>query len=276
MIVLPLLLNDVTTNILVDFKEENIKRRDNQLNALKNGISESDIIVGKTNLKSVIKDEKALQNPRVITNFIRKNVNYSNVAVDSITVNTKKYEDNEFYVSYNLPLPPKDSNEVIDYLYGSLVNTIRQSTPSSIRKEKISLNAIGFDNLFNIEFLNRVATIKETNSNSLYLRNQLINEGYKEQLDILDFFNSLDYKVSNTGITLTEELDNIISFFDDAYKEKRTLVNYKNMALSNSDSYMCLSAFNNYIYGLNLNWVKVPLEQQKILIRKLNSNNRAA
>lgn len=276
MIVLPLLLNDVTTNILIDFKEEDISKIDNQLNALKHGISESDIIVGKVNLKSIINEEKALQDPRVITNFIRKNANYSNKEIASVLVNTKKYEDSDFYATYSLSLPSRDSNEVIDYIYGSLVNSIRQSTPSSLRKEKISLNAIGFDKLINIEFLNRVATLKGSSNNSLYLKDRLISEGYKEQVDILEFFNSLSYKVSDKGIVLTDEIDNIIDFFSDTYKEKKTLVNYKNMALSNSDSYMCLSAFNNYVYGWNLNWVIIPEEKQKILIRKLNSVNRAA
>lgn len=276
MIVLPLLLNDVTTNILIDFKEEDISKIDNQLNALKHGISESDIIVGKVNLKSIINEEKALQDPRVITNFIRKNANYSNKEITSVLVNTKKYEDSDFYATYSLPLPSRDSNEVIDYIYGSLVNSIRQSTPSSLRKEKISLNAIGFDKLINIEFLNRVATLKGSSNNSLYLKDRLVSEGYKEQVDILEFFNSLSYKVSDKGIVLTDEIDNIIDFFSDTYKEKKTLVNYKNMALSNSDSYMYISAFNNYVYGWNLNWVIIPEEKQKILIRKLNSVNRAA
>ena len=51
MIVLPLIVGDVATNILVDFKEENIKKMSNQLNSLKNGIGESDVIVGKVSLK---------------------------------------------------------------------------------------------------------------------------------------------------------------------------------------------------------------------------------
>lgn len=276
MIVLPLLLNDITTNILIDFKEENISKIDNQLTASKPGVLDSDIIVGKVNLKALINNEKMLQNPRAITNFIRKNVNYSNREVTSILVNTKKYDDSDFYTTYKLPLPPKDPNEVVDYLYGSLVNNVRQSTPSSLRKEKISLNAIGFDKLINIEFLNRVVTLKGNSNNSLYLKDKLISEGYKEQVDILEFFNSLEYKIGDNGIVLTDEINNIIDFFGDTYKEKKTLINYKNMALNNSESYICLSAFNNYIYGWNLNWIIIPEEKQKILIRKLNSVNRAA
>lgn len=276
MIVLPLLVNDVTVNILLDFKKEDVKKTNNQLDSSKYGIGEADIVIGKVNLRSVVKDEKMLQNPSVITNFIRKNISYSNKEITSVIVNTKKYEDSDFYDTYYLPLPNKKSNEVIDYIYGSLVNSIRQSTPSSLRKEKISLNMIGLDKLFNIEFLNRVSIIKNTSNNTLYLRDQLINEGYEEHLDILDFFNSLDYKVKDTGVVLTSELDNIIAFFNDTYKEKKDLVNYKNMALSNFDSYMCLSAFNNYVYGSNLNWIVIPDDKQKILIHKLYSSDRAA
>ena len=276
MLVLPLLVNDVAVNILLDFKKEDVKKVKNQLDSLKQGIGASDIIIGKVNLKSVVKDEKLLQNPRVITNFIRKNISYSSKDITSVIVNTKKYKDSDFYDTYYLPLPNKKSNEVIDYIYGSLVNSIRQSTPPSLRKEKLLLNMIGLDELFNIEFLNRVALIKNTNNNSLYLREQLINEGYEEQLDILDFFNSLDYKVNDNGVVLTSELDNIIAFFNDTYKEKKDLVNYKNIALSNFESYVCLSAFNNYIYGSNLNWIVIPDDKQKILIHKLYSNDRVA
>ena len=44
----------------------------------------------------------------------------------------------------------------------------------------------------------------------------------------------------------------------------------KNMALKNYDSYICLSAFNNLVNGINLDWIKIPEEHQKRLIRILN------
>ena len=271
MIVLPLIVGDVATNILVDFKEENIKKMDNQLNSLKNGIGESDVIVGKVSLKSTIKDEKNLQDPRTITNFIRKNVNYSNTPVNYITVNTKKYNNSDFYDVYNLPLPlGEEANDVLDYIYGSLVNAIRLSTPPLVRKEKMSLNTAGIDKLFNLEFLNRVSIIKNNSNNSLYLRNQLISEGYKKQLEVLDFLNSLNYDIGESGVTLTPAIDEMIEFFSDTNKEKKTLANYKNMALKNYDSYICLSAFNNLVNGINLDWIKIPEEHQKRLIRILN------
>ena len=141
----------------------------------------------------------------------------------------------------------------------------------------ISLASIGFDELFNGEFYNKIASIKNNNPNPLYIRNSLMNAGCEKQLEILDFLNTLDYENSkNSDVLLTDELDTVNAFFNDSNKINNFLTNYKNTSINNYDSYMYLAALNTIVNGKNLEWPVLSEEQQKILIKKLNSDSRAA
>ena len=271
MIILPLMIKDVTVNVTANFK--NIEVQKNILDSGAKGLNASDVIVGKAKLSDYIGDE-VITDPTVITNFIRKNVNYNNI--NSVEVNTKNYDNSDFYDTYKVPLPANNPNKVTDYIYGMIINNIRISNPNELKKGKISLQNLGFDKIFNAEFINRVILLKNKSINSLYLRNELIKEGYNKQIEILDFFNNLDYEIKDSDVILTNELNNVISFFGTTKNEYKTLTNYKNMASTNYEHYMSLAAFNNLIYNKNLEWPVLSEEQQKILIRKLNSNRRVA
>ena len=97
------------------------------------------------------------------------------------------------------------------------------------------------------------------------------------QLEILDFLNTLDYENSkNSDVLLTDELDTVNAFFNDSNKINNFLTNYKNTSINNYDSYMYLAALNTIVNGKNLEWPVLSEEQQKILIKKLNSDSRAA
>ena len=274
MIVLPLMIDNVTVNVSINFKDVSIKN--NQLNSGAKGVKDSDVIIGKTNLSSLETNKYTISNPRELTNVIRKNMNYSTVPVDYIEVNTKKYTDSDFYDTYIIPTPQYKPNEINDYIYGMLVNSIRFSNPENIRIEKLSLNELGFNELFNIDFLNKIQNFRNSNSNSLYMRNKLMSSGYEKQLEVLDFFNTLDCKIEDNDVILTSELDNVIDFFSKTKKENKVLTAYKNMALNNYESYMSLAALNTLVNGKVLDWPTLSEEQQKILIRKLNSERRAA
>ena len=111
---------------------------------------------------------------------------------------------------------------------------------------------------------------------TVFANAKLIKEGYNKQIEILDFFNSLDYEIKDSDVILTSELDSVITFFNTTKNERKTLTNYKNIASTNYEHYMSLAAFNNLVYNKNLEWPVLTEEQQKILIRKLNSNRRVA
>lgn len=275
MISLPLMINDVILKVTINFKDLEVKK--DRLDSGAKDVKESDIVIGKTLLKAYEDPKKPITDPKAITDFIRRNISYGSENVHYIEVNTKRYKDRDFYDTYIIPTPPVEPNEVNDYIYGTLVNNIRLSYPDKIKKTNISLASIGFDELFNGEFYNKIASIKNNNPNPLYIRNSLMNAGCKKQLEILDFFNTLDYENSkNSDVLLTEELNTVNAFFDDFSKINNFLTNYRNTAINNYDSYMYLATLNTLVNGKNLNWPVLSEEQQKILIKKLNSNSRAA
>ena len=275
MISLPLMINNVILKVNINFKDLEIKK--NRLDSGAKGIKESDIVIGKTHLKAYEDSNKPIVNPKAITDFIRRNINYESEIGNYIEVNTKKYKDKDFYDTYIIPLPSYKPNEINDYIYGTLVNNIRFSTPDKIKNTNISFTSIGFDDLFNGEFYNVLLTLKNNNPNPLYIRNSLINRGYERQLEILDFFNTLDYDSSKSNnILLEEELNTVNAFFSDSSKIDRFLTNYKDIAINNYDSYMYLATLNTLVNGRNLEWPVLSEEQQKILIKKLNSSDRVA
>ena len=275
MISLPLMINDVILKVTINFKDLEVKK--DRLDSGAKDVKESDIVIGKTHLKAYEDSNKPIINPKAITDFIRRNINYESEIGNYIEVNTKKYKDKDFYDTYIIPLPSYKPNEINDYIYGTLVNNIRFSTPDKIKNTNISFTSIGFDDLFNGEFYNVLLTLKNNNPNPLYIRNSLINRGYERQLEILDFFNTLDYDSSKSNnILLEEELNTVNAFFSDSSKIDRFLTNYKDIAINNYDSYIYLASLNTLVNGKSLEWHVLSEEQQKILIKKLNSSDRVA
>lgn len=269
------MINDIILKVTINFKDLEVKK--DRLDSGAKDVKESDIVIGKTHLKAYEDSKKPITDPKAITDFIRKNINYGSENANYIEVNTKKYKDRDFYDTYIIPLPSYKPNEVNDYIYGTLVNNIRLSSPGKIKKTNISLASIGFDKLFNGEFYEKLASIKNNNPNPLYIRNSLMNVGCEKQLEILDFFNTLDYENSkNSDVLLTEELNTVNAFFSDSSKINNFLTNYKDIAINNYDSYMYLATLNTLVNGRNLEWPVLSEEQQKILIKKLNSNSKVA
>lgn len=275
MISLPLMINDVILKVTINFKDLEVKK--DRLDSGAKDVKESDIIIGKTHLKAYEDTKKPITDPKAITDFIRRNINYGSENANYIEVNTKRYKDRDFYDTYIVPAPSYKPNEVNDYIYGTLVNNIRLSSPDKIKKTNISLASIGFDELFNGSFYEKLASIKNKNSNPIYIRNSLINARCERQLQILDFFNELDYEISrNSDVILTYELNTVSDFFKDSNKLNNILTNYKTIASNNYDSYMYLATLNSLVNGKNLDWPILSEEQQKILIKRLNSSSKAA
>lgn len=275
MISLPLMINDVILKVTINFKDLELKK--DRLDSGAKDVKESDIVIGKTHLKAYEDPKKPITDPKAITDFIRRNINYGSENANYIEVNTKRYKDRDFYDTYIVPAPSYKPNEVNDYIYGTLVNNIRLSSPDKIKKTNISLASIGFDELFNGSFYEKLASIKNKNSNPIYIRNSLINAGCERQLQILDFFNELDYEISrNSDVILTYELNTVSDFFKDSNKLNNILTNYKTIASNNYDSYMYLATLNSLVNGKNLDWPILSEEQQKILIKRLNSSSKAA
>ena len=274
MLQLPMTIKDITVNVTINFN--NITVEKDKLDSRAIGLEASDVVVDRTNIKSLRNDEYYSKNHQALTNIIRKNINYSNRAVTNIKVTTKKYKDSDFYDVYYLPLPPFATNPITDYIYGALVNSIRLSTPDLEKKVYLDLHKVGFDNLISKDFLNHLLTLKNNFLDPYILEEKIRKDGYGSQLEVLDFLNSLNYEIDNDDFIVTSEIDNVINFLSRDSKEGRKLANYKNMAMSNYESYLALGTFNNIVYNRPLAWPSLSLDQQKTLRLKLNSKRNVA
>lgn len=269
MVVLPIMNKDIMMKITLNFKNPTILR--NQLDSSKGETAVSDIIVGKNSLNLLDKKsiDKMANNPLAITEFIRKNIAYSNTPISDIKINTKKYPNSDFYDTYIIPIPSYQNNKVTDYIYGLLVNSIRYSTPFLNKEEKLDLSKLKIDELFSTTMLQKALYLKNRGLVSDAIKDTLIKEGYSKQIEIIDFINSLDYSINDQEIALISEYNKIIDFFSAEGKAKKILVNYKNIAKENFDCYVLLGAFNNLLYNKPLEWHNLSKEQQKILQLKL-------
>ena len=203
MIILPLMIKDVTVNVTANLK--NIEVQKNVLDSGAKGLHASDVVVGKARLSSYI-DGEVITNPTIITNFIRKNINYNN-DINYVEVNTKNYDNSDFYDIYRFPLPANNPNEVTDYIYGMIINNIRLSNPLELKSGKISLQSLGFDKIFNAEFINKVMLLKNRSINSLYLCNELIKDMAINQLIFKDILN--EYNQGSKIIVLSERKEHL-------------------------------------------------------------------
>lgn len=268
------MINDVILKVTISFKDLEVKK--DILDSGAKDVKESDIVIGKTHLRAYEDSKKTITDPKTITDFIRRNINYGSENANYIEVNTRKYKDRDFYDTYIIPAPSYKPNEVNDYIYGTLVNNIRLSSPNKIKKTNISLASIGFDELFNGEFYNVVERAQSINPNSLYIRNSLNNASYNKQLEVLDFFNTLDYEVSkSTDVILADKLDSVSAFFVDTNKINNYLTNYKSTAISNYECYLDLATFNKIINERDI-MKAISNERNKILTKKINYNGWVA
>ena len=121
------MINDVILKVTINFKDLEVKK--DILDSGAKDVKESDIIIGKNHLKAYEDNKKTITNPKAITDFIRRNINYGSKNANYIEVNTKRYKDRDFYDTYIVPAPSYKPNEVNDYIYGTLVNNIRLSSP---------------------------------------------------------------------------------------------------------------------------------------------------
>ena len=274
MLQLPMTIKDITVNVTINFN--NITVEKDKLDSRAIGLEASDVVVDRTNIKSLGNEEYYSKNHQALTNIIRKNINYSNRAVTNIKVTTKKYKDSDFYDVYYLPLPPFATNPITDYIYGALVNSIRLSTPDLEKKVYLDLHKVGFDNLISKDFLKHLLTLKNNFLDPYKKKKKIRKDGYGSQLEVLDFLNSLNYEIDNDDFIVTSEIDNVINFLSRDSKEGRKLANYKNMAMSNYESYLALGTFNNIVYNRPLAWPSLSLDQQKTLRLKLNSKRNVA
>ncbi len=265
MIVLPLIVNDMIFSLDLSFKK--IQRRKEVLQADKINLPANDLVVGKVSLKegnNPLYDKNAI----AVTRFIRKFM--VNNYVKSLYITTSNYHQTDFYDVYKVPCPPNYSYPVIDFLYGNLVNDLRLRDPEKEKAKMISLKQIGMDELFNDDVLDDLLKIKKECHNHEEFVNKITEHGYGLQVQILQFLDTLDFKIIDQTLLSIKNLDIVANSFQAIPNRiDKQLAFYRQLARDNYQSYTVLARANHIIHDKPLTWPMLSVKQQKILQKKV-------
>lgn len=255
----------MTFSLAITFKNMQIKKE--QLQADKIHLPASDLAVGRISLQEATTATDFDHNPLGLTEFIRRNTLYTNAK--SVYITTANYEKTDFYDIYKVPLPPVNANQITDLLYGLLVNDLRLSIPDMVKSQRLSFASLGIDRLLSEEVLDGIRQLKQNAQQKEMFLTELKEHGYQAPIQVLDFFNQLDFQVVDQSLLPMKTLDTVLQAFEPLNsKEEKVLTHYKTVAKKNSDCYISLSNLHQILYDRSLNWPSLSIDQQKILLKK--------
>ena len=227
--------------------------------------SASDIIVNREKFS-----ESSFKNSKNVTapiDFIRsKSLLYPR----RFLVTTKVQDSSSLYDVYEVPQPPKKSNESIDKLYSKAITDMRKEIPNRPKRGRyVSFEDLGFNKQLTndkIALLQRV--VKEScDSNDLGMKLQ--SAGIADLVDTADFISNFECTIlSDTEIPEDSLQDTLKAMSSINTRDYRNLKKYYNMAKSNTDLYTKISYVNKIIYDKPLVLHRSLDVGQKTLIKK--------
>ena len=267
MVVLPLVAEGVILSLEVSFKQQQVKKE--ALQADKENAPINNIIVGKDSLQRLDNATAFDRNAPAITQLIRRYL-YNN-STDVIQLTTSNYQNKDFYDIYTIPSPPHLSIPAIDSLYGYLVNDVRLSQPDAPRGKFLSLKKLGIDQLFSQEILQQISSIKQQYPRHDEYIDALKRQGYQWQVELLQFFNDLNFTILDETIMSTKNMQTTLQGLAPLHsKVDKPLKQYYQTAQDNYESYILLSTAHHMIYDRALSWPSLSPEQQKILLKRVS------
>lgn len=258
MIVLPLASEKGIITFEVQFRDAD--KRAEILQADKIQLPASDISIGRVHLGQVSQLDLYKNRPEELTKLIRKNAAYDQ-RVKVIYLTTANYENTEFYDVYKLPLPPEKPNFLVDFLYGFLLNDLRLRVPDKEKGKELSFAKMGMPAVVNEEIVNDIAKLKEESVSKQDFLYRLKENGYEEQLEVIDFLNTLSFSPVDNGFFSNQLMQSLREGLQAIHDTRRlkSMQKFENLASNNSDYYMNLNTMNHIFYEKPL-W----FEEQKI------------
>ena len=174
------------------------------------------------------------------------------------------------YDVYEVPQPPRKSNESIDKLYSKAITDMRKEIPNKPKRGRyVSFEDLGFNKQLtndNIALLQRV--VKDSvDSNDL--GEKLQSAGIADLAETADFINNFECTIiSDTEIPEESLQDTLKAMSSINTRDYRNLKKYYNMAKSNTDLYTKISYVNKVIYDRPLVLHRSGKVSQKTLIKK--------
>ncbi len=266
MVVLPMKIEGIS--LCMELKLKDVHRKKEVLKNEEFKLNPSDLAVGGVYLSSIEDHEFYNSHETSLTRMIRKNTKYYNIK--NIYVTTKSYPEKDFYDVYKISIP-KENNEIVDYVFGKLVNDIRLHSPLQQKGVQLSLTKLGIDQLFSEEIIKDIIELKGQSKTKEEFLKLLYELGYGTQIDILNFFNSsIQFHIIDNTLMSSSYLDNTISIFESIHgKEEKALSSFKKISQENGKCYLELAKLNQLIYDEPLKWPILSQDQQKILQKRV-------
>lgn len=241
MVILPMDIKGMIVHLQVS--QKNILKKENYLLSYSETNYMGEFEVNRTAYfgTDISKEQRAAMeqylkiHPEVLTEFIRKNIQFDN---NYIYVLSRNYKQRDFCTRYQVPIPPKQGNKTIDKLYGKLLNDLRLDTNNHPEDTFLSFRAIGLTELL---------------SNS---QEMIVHEG----IDVLEYFEQLNFD------TLNESSDLRIQKSIQKRPKKFAKI-YQEIAENNTKIYKQIYKLHHQVYATKPSWPKFT-EQQKVYIKR--------
>lgn len=261
LLILPIVNKNRVLNVLVTLRDSEKVRK----GVSSDEISESDIIVnGRCFSKSSFADSK---DPIVILDFIRNNLVMQS---KFFSVTTKAGLNSNLCDVYHVNGVPVRVNDIFDRLYVSTLLDMQKETPDNLKGKYLSFRRVGLGDVFSDEKVSRMKKIIDNVDSSSWM-SFFKDDGLVDMLQMLDLLNLFDFTVVG-GATISEDTFKgiLTSFGKINSKDTKSLNNYYNMAVENSDIYAKMSYVSKMVYDKPFNLIQSSNQKNSVQFVKGN------
>lgn len=255
LLILPIVNKDRVLNVLVTLRGAEKVRSGVSID----GVSESDIIVnGRCFSKSSFADSK---DPLILVEFIRNNLVAQN---KFFSVTTKTSVNSDLCDVYQVNGVPIRGNDIFDRLYAAALLDMQKETPNNLKGKYLSFKRVGLGDVFSDEKVSRMKKIIDNVDSSSWM-SFFKDDGLVDMLQMLDLLNLFDFTVVG-GATISEDTFKgvLTSFAKISSKDTKSLNNYYNMAVENSDIYAKMSYVSKMIYDKPFNLIQSSNQRNSV------------
>ena len=261
MLILPIVNKRRVMNVEIKLKDASKVRK----GVCYDDAGESDIIVNREKFS-----ESSYKNSRTATapiDFIRsKSLLYPR----RFLVTTKVETDSSLYDVYEVPQPPKNTNDSIDKLYSKAITDMRKEIPNRPKRGRyVSLEDLGFNKQLTDDKIALLQKVVKDSSDSSDLGNKLQSAGIADLAETADFINNFECTIlSDTEIPEESLQDTLKGMSSINTRDYSNLNKYYKMAKSKTEIYTKVSYVNKIIYDKPLVLHRSGNVGQKTLIKK--------
>ena len=267
MLVLPIINRDRGLNVQIRLKgAEKVRQHINY-----SGIQESDILVnGKLFSNSLYFNSK---DDSATADFIRYNLLHS---PKRFIITTSSEKDSPFYDVYDIAPPPRKVASSLENLYSKVITDMRKEVPGTNNGRYLSLEKIGFTELFTDE---KIAILKNivTHERDTSKWPALFKEaGVADMVDSISFLKYFDCEViPKSAMSERSLVDSLKSLEVVHTRDYKNLRSFYDKARSNRDIYSKLSYVSQLVYNEPLNLIQSKSQKEKHFVKAKEGLNAA-